>query len=695
MQDAGVLGTPAAFLMPHHDPSTLSTSSPAFRRRAPWLWAALAISPLAVAAQDTADAVTTGQAFTLGTVEVTGQRQAEQGAGDMQRVDSAEMVRNNANTVADAVRELPGISLSRNNRNEEMINVRGFDSRQVPIYVDGVPLYVPYDGYVDLGRFTTFDLAEIQVAKAGASLLYGPNTLGGAVNLVTRKPVKSFEGDARLGLASGKERKAAVNLGGNLGSWYYQLGASYLDADNFPLPKDFKDFKKQPSDTGSHRENAYRTDKRLSFKVGITPNATDEYAIGYVRQEGEKGNPVYTGTSTQKNAARYWRWPYWDKDSLYFLSTTRIGSNNVLKTRLYYDTYKNGLDMYKDASYTKHDPTSSYKDVSKGGSVEWANFSLPGHELRFAAHYKQDEHTDAASGSDPEKHYRDVTTSLVAEDHIQLAERWKLTLGLSHEQRKAKQVYYWNTGSADATNGLAKLSYALTPAGDEVYAIVSHKTRFPTIKDRYSARMGRALPNPDLKPEVANHFELGVNGSPWEGGKGQAAVFSSRVQDQIQTMVVSSKACGGKTCDQAQNVGKTRNWGLELSLAQKFSAQWSANAGYTYLNRTNLSDRSITLTDTPRQRVFAALQWNPHAQWQLRTELEAEQGRQVPLAASGQSSVYQMAGYGVVNLRARYLPRPDTTLDFGVANVGDKWYQLADGLPMPGRTLYMNLGYRF
>ena len=66
-----------------------------------------------------------------------------------------------------------------------------------------------------------------------------------------------------------------------------------------------------------------------------------------------------------------------------------------------------------------------------------------------------------------------------------------------------------------------------------------------------------------------------------------------------------------------------------------------------------------------------------------------------PLAASGQSSVYQMAGYGVVNLRARYLPRPDTTLDFGVANVGDKWYQLADGLPMPGRTLYMNLGYRF
>ena len=672
---------------------------PSFVLRHSWLWAALSIVPMGtvwaqVAAGDAAETVS--QTFTLGTVEVSARRDAQElGAGDMQRVGSAEMERSNANTVADAVRNLPGASLSRNNRNEEMINLRGFDSRQVPIYVDGVPLYVPYDGYVDLGRFTTFDLAEINVAKAGASLLYGPNTLGGAVNLVTRKPTKSFEGDVRLGFASGSERKVGFNLGGNQGSWYYQLGASYLDADSFPLPKGFKDYKKQPSDTGSKRENADRTDKRLSFKLGLTPNATDEYAFGYVRQEGEKGNPVYTGKSTQKNAVRYWRWPYWDKDSLYFLSTTRLNGNNVLKTRLYHDTYENGLDMYKNASYAAHDPTSSYKDVSKGASVEWVNYSLPGHELHAAFHYKQDEHTDAASSKDPQKHYRDVTTSLVLEDHITLAERWRLTLGLSHDQRDAKEVYQWATGSTSATNGLARLSYALTEQGDEVYAIASHKTRFPTIKDRYSARMGTALANPDLKPEVANHLELGLSGTPWQGGKGQAAVFYSRVSDQIQSMVVGSTACGGQTCNQAQNVGRTRNVGLELSLAQQLSSHWTVHAGYTYLDRTNLSDRSITLTDTPRQRLTAALQWNPQDQWQLRAELEAEQGRKVPLAASGQSQVYQMAGYGVVNLRARYLPRPDTTLDFGVANLSDKWYQLADGLPMPGRSWYVNLGYRF
>ena len=126
----------------------------------------------------------------------------------------------NANTVADAAHSLPGVSLSRPTRNEEMVNLRGFHSRQLGIDVDGLPLDVPYDGYVDLGRFTTFDLAEINVAKAGASLLYGPNALGGAVNLVTCKPRKSFEADVRLGFANASERKADFNLGGNQGCWY-------------------------------------------------------------------------------------------------------------------------------------------------------------------------------------------------------------------------------------------------------------------------------------------------------------------------------------------------------------------------------------------------------------------------------------------------------------------------------------------
>lgn len=659
-------------------------------RRLPAVLVALGMAASAMASEGT---------FQLGTVVVTGHVGAEPQPGE-QVLDREAIGRLGKDTVGAAVGTLPGANVSRNSRNEDLVYLRGFDPRQVPVFVDGVPLYVPYDGYVDFSRFTTFDLDQIRVATTGASLLYGPNTLGGAINLVTRKPVRAFEGDLRAGFGSVGEKKAAVNLGGNQGSWYYQLGASYLDADTFPLPSGFRDFKAKPTDTGSSRENAYRTDQRLSLKLGLTPNATDEYALGYVRQDGEKGNPVYTGQST--SGIRYWRWPYWDKDSLYFVSSTRLGQDNVLKARIYHDTYKNAINAYSDGRYAvplnNTSFPSAYSDSSTGASLELANYALAGHELRLAVHLKEDKHEER-NPSSPLKHYRDVTTSIAAEDSIALAKDWTLRLGLSHDQRDVKEVFQWPTGSTSATNGLLELTHALDGQGSQAYGAISHKTRFPTIKDRYSARMGTALPNPDLRPESANHLELGVKGSPWEGGRGQAAVFYSRINDLMQNVYVPAAVgtCGAgvRTCAQVQNVGRARHAGLELSLEQALARGWTLGTAYTYLARRNLSDANVQLTDTPRHRLLASLGWAPHADWAIQATVEAEQGRKVAFAGSGKTIYRELGGFGTVGLKAVWKPGKDMSIDFGVHNLGDKWYELSDGFPMPGRTWFVHGTYRF
>lgn len=169
-----------------------------------------------------------GDALQLGTVEVVGHVGAT--SSDETTVGREKMEEFNRDTVGAAAALVPGMSVSHNSRNEDIVYLRGFDVRQVPLFIDGVPTYVPYDGYVDFGRFTTFDLAEIRVAKGAASLLYGPNTLGGAINLVTRKPARLLEGDVRADVGSGSERRMAANLGSNQGQWYFQVGASYLDA---------------------------------------------------------------------------------------------------------------------------------------------------------------------------------------------------------------------------------------------------------------------------------------------------------------------------------------------------------------------------------------------------------------------------------------------------------------------------------
>ncbi len=656
------------------------------------------VSTLSMLTISAACAEESEQVFELGKVVVRSGADRQAPLGES-AISQAQMRAYDLRDVGAAVSVQPGVNVSAGGpRNEQTVFVRGFDSRQVPLFLDGIPQYVPYDGYVDFSRFTTFDLGEIRVAKGAASLLYGPNIMGGAINLVTRKPVKEFEGEIRAGYATGDQRYTALNVGTNQGTWYMQAGLSWADARTFPLGRGFQDQKARPTDTGDTRSNASQMDKKASFKLGFTPNATDEYVIGYVNQKGQKDNPVYTGVKDAKLGNRYWRWPYWDKESLYFLSTTDMGADNTLKFRLYEGRYTNGLDMYSDATYSRlTGPTSEYTDKTRGGAVEWVNRSLQNHELHFAFHYKEDSHRDPKTTGT--EHYKDVTTSLAFEDRIALGEDWRLRVGASHERRKAKEAHDYETGTADATNGLLELAYDWSEEL-ELYGSVAYKTRFPTIKDRYSSRLGYAKPNPDLKPEHAIHYELGLRGQPWEGAQLESALFLSQVRDMIQSTVIQASGCDKFRpvgfCDQATNVGKARQMGLELSLQQRFSEQWSGGLAYTYLNRRNQSDPDIKLVDTPAHRLFAHLSWSPNAQWEVMGTVETESGRYYSYADDrGQNVFEKTSGFAVLGLKGIWRPTSAVTLEAGVRNLGDRLYEYKEGYPMPGRVWFVGGSYRF
>ena len=95
-------------------------------------------------------------------------------------LDRAELQAHDTLTVNQALNDLPGVAIDHKSpRNQTGISIGGFDSRQVPLFLDGIPAYVPFDGYVDLTCYLTSDIAEIQVAKLYSSPLLGPNTLGG------------------------------------------------------------------------------------------------------------------------------------------------------------------------------------------------------------------------------------------------------------------------------------------------------------------------------------------------------------------------------------------------------------------------------------------------------------------------------------------------------------------------------------
>lgn len=135
--------------------------------------------------------------FELGTMAISASRpEVGEIASDQDTptLYADEIQRHSRETVGDALNLMPGITLSTNSRNEQLVYLRGHDSREVPLFIDGIPVYVPYDGYVDFNRFTTSDLSAIQVSK-GFSPIPAKHSkatyalASGAENVVSLPPI--------------------------------------------------------------------------------------------------------------------------------------------------------------------------------------------------------------------------------------------------------------------------------------------------------------------------------------------------------------------------------------------------------------------------------------------------------------------------------------------------------------------------
>lgn len=629
--------------------------------------------------------------FTLGEIVVASPKDQDTNF-NTETINIDEIRKFNRETVGSALNLLPGVTLTNGGaRNEQMITVRGYDVRQVPLFIDGIPVYVPYDGYVDLARFTTGDLSAIQLSKGYSSVSFGPNTLGGAINLVSRKPSKAFEGDARIGYGQENTREANANVGTNQGIWYAQAGVSYRDSDGFRMSDHFKP---TATENGGQRDNAQYRDSKVSLKFGITPNETDEYALSYYKQNGEKGNPPIADTS--KGGLRYWDWPQWDKESLYFISKTALGNHETVKLRLFADKFDNTLNIFTNSTYSVFQGglsggVSIYHDKTHGGMVELESTRIQNNTLRLFTEYKADKH-EAIDGLDvTSEKFQDTWRSLALEDAIRIGDNTTATFGFAHHELEPDMIY--KTGfnftkkKLTANDPQAAISYQWNDT-TTFYASAAQKTRLPTLKDRYSLRFGTYIESPNLDKEKAHNYEVGYKGTPWTGATAQIALFQNDIDNKIQSVVLN----GGATCStvnkcQNQNVGEVRIRGIELSLNTPLSDQWQLGGNITQMDAKNLSDNT-KITNVPDTKVTTNLTWTPVSNLRIIGFAEYNSSRWV-------SNTTKVDGFTIMNLKAAWQPVKDLTAEVGVNNLTDKNYYLDYGFPNPGRMWFTNLSYLF
>ncbi len=698
----------------------------------------------------------TGQPFNLGVTEISVAAESSPLSPVSDSMARIDIVNRQALTVGTALDYLPGLSLDRSaNRNEAQIRLRGFSNRgQVPFYLDGIPIQVPYDGTLDFNRFLTSDLAEIQVAKGFSSPLLGLNALGGSINLVTKQPEKKFETEALLGTGSGDMLLASLNLGSRIKHFFIQGSIDWLQQDFMPLSGDFK-LQTRPSgstapllryQTTYDRNNSDSRDQKYSGRIGFTPRGQDQYVFSYTNQKGEKGNPLYAGPNPNPSGLRYWRWPFWNKNSFYVITNTGLGDTESIKFRLFYDQFQNGLAMFDNANYNSYTGNNAglsiYKDHTGGFSTEFATRRISKHAISASFFLKDDTHRDYT-------HYpaRPLTTaklldraqqfSIGVQDIITLTARLRATIGFSSDYFKGLRATQLNSSStallpytcaSDPTNTdfsgctphrwshnpQASLSYNVT-SNDTVFMTFAERSRFPLLKELYSYRLRSALPNPELESERSRNLEIGYTRAIGSKTVAQIQYFESYMRNAIQSVYIADTttpaSCPNSSlsgfCTQNVNAAKEIHEGFEVTLRSSPISQLTVDASYAYLNRELDFNTTAAMVGTTASNYISLLPTLP------KNKVLFNGTVRLPRRILGLAT-YRYEG-GLVLQDTTYSPTPTEfstshhvldlgtvipvyaglSLQAGLKNAFDRNYYYTAGYPEAGRNWYINGRYKF
>jgi iron complex outermembrane receptor protein len=152
-------------------------------------------------------------------------------------VTEATMERNALRSVADIAATVPGLNVNSDSVGRAFVSIRGIGTALqagvqpgVGVFQDGV--YAPQTSYVNN---PTLDIQRIEVLRGPQGTLYGKNTLGGAINIITRPPSETFEGKV-YGTYTDEDggQEFGGRIGGPLGdSLRAKIAVASRDSDGF------------------------------------------------------------------------------------------------------------------------------------------------------------------------------------------------------------------------------------------------------------------------------------------------------------------------------------------------------------------------------------------------------------------------------------------------------------------------------
>ena len=433
-----------------------------------------------------------------------------------------------------ALRELPFILVRRNTRGETELSVRGSDSRQAAVMVDGVPLTLGWDHRGDPSLVPLTGAQSVTLVRGLSSLLHGPNSLGGVVEVALTGGGAGRAEPRGMALATDVDQfgGTGVSLSGRTpldgdGRVTLRAGAGYRDRPGFALGRDI-------ADLGDDRDLRTNSDIRhfdgfasLRYRTpaggfaGLTLSAFD----------AERGVPPELHVAEP----RLWRYP--EQRRALAVATAGTGARTTpwgtggVQASLGVNAGSVRIESFDTPQYEQVVETESGDERTITGRV-LAEHSLGGAMVRAAATLA-DVTYDETVNEDPATRYRQRLWSVASEVTAPIGSRVQVAGGVAVDGADTPE-----TGGRESLGALGRVGgrlgvTAALPSDVRLHLSASRRSRFPALRELYSGALDRFLPNPELRPETLLGFEAGATRTWASGAELQGVAFQHYLEDAV------------------------------------------------------------------------------------------------------------------------------------------------------------------
>ena len=428
-----------------------------------------------------------------------------------------------APSMEEVLRAMPLIVIRKNSRGESQPTLRGSKERQIGVFLDGVPITISWDHRSDMSIVPMTGAQSVRVVRGSSSVLYGPNTIGGVIEVdIARGPLRPAP-EAPVSISFSLEETGGTSLSATTTKGFevgnanlmVRAGAGHRANKGVPLPS-------------AAREESDLHSQYLVGLDGLRLNSDSRRADGYLaaRYMNEGGGWATLTTSVydldrgvppeaHQDNPRFWRYPEQNRVLIALSGGSgeqeTVGGIRNFEVSFGFDAGSSQINRYETESFSTvngreeaDDRTITFR--AKGGHT----LGTRG-DLRSAFTFSQVGRDEVLNGGDVTSYGQRLWgVGIESEWRIGNRDATRFSLGAAFDGSDTPK-----SGDKPPLKGLNDFGFragisSLIQDGLVLHANFSRRSRFPSLRELYSGALGRFIPNPNLGAETLLGSEAGL-----------------------------------------------------------------------------------------------------------------------------------------------------------------------------------------